>query len=170
MADAYGTITFTKSSDCTHDSAALVNELNSFNWSNDGVSWILDEENSYIYVNSRSPQYPVAIPEFEEFIHIKNEDETWTTLKASNVNEEEINQIYGFTTSPYPLATLSQRLSQHIKSGWIEISCVANEKTRYVYFQSLRIHSDGKTSKINNWSGPCIESINEQESYVPSNK
>jgi hypothetical protein len=169
MADAYGTITFTKSSDCTVDSAALVEELNSFNWSNDEVSWVLAEEESRISVSFRNPQYPVAIPEFEEFIHIKNKDGTWTTYKAIDVNEDEINDMYGFTNSPYPLATLSQRLSQHIKSGWIEISCVANEKTRYVYFQALRIHSDGRTSKINIWSGPCVESINEQESYIPSN-
>jgi hypothetical protein len=137
--------------------------------SNDWASWVLNEENYTISVNSRNPQYPVAIPEFEDLIHISNEDGTCTTHKASDINVDEIEAVYGYTFSPYPLATLSQRLSRHIKSGWIEISCVANEKTRYVYFQSLRIHSDGRTSKINNWSGPCIESINEQESYVPSN-
>jgi hypothetical protein len=169
MADAYGTITFTKSSDCTLDSAALIDALNSFKWSSDEVSWVLDEEDSRISINSWSPQYPVAIPEFDELIHIKNEDGTWTTHKASDVNEDEIESTYTYTVSPYPLATLSQRLSQHINSGWIEIACVANEKTRYVYFQSLRIHSDGRSSKINTWTGPWVESINEQESYVPSN-
>jgi len=169
MADAYGTITLKKSSDCMLDSAALTNELNTFNWSNDWVSWVLNEENSTISVNSRNPQYPVAIPEFEDLIHIINEDGTCTTHKASDINIDEIEAVYGSTFSPYPLATLSQRLSQHIKSGWIEISCVANEKTRYVYFQALRIHCDGKTSKINIWSGPCVESIYEQESYVPIN-
>ena len=93
-------------------------------------------------INSLSPQYPVAIPEFEEFIHIKNEDGTRTTYKTADINVDEIEDIYGSTTSPYPLETISQRVSPHIQTGWIEIACVYNEESRYVYFQSLRIQSD----------------------------
>jgi len=168
MSDAYGTITFKKSDDSTFDSSLLAEELNSFNWSNDGAKWLVNEESESLYLDTRNPQYPLAIPEFEEFIHIHNEDGSWTTFEASKVNEDDLLEMYGTTNSPYALKTLSQRISPLLNEGWIEIACVANEKARYVYFQSLRIYSDGNAKKSNVWSGPTtIDSINEHESYVP---
>ena len=103
-----------------------------------------------------------------EFIHIRNEDGSVTTFEASEVNEDDLNEMYGSTYSPYTLKTLSQRISPLLREGWIEIACVANQKARYVYFQSLRIYSDGRANKINTWSGPTIDSVNEQESYDPA--
>ena len=168
MSDAYGTITFKKSDDSSFDSALLSKELNSFNWSTDGARWLVDKESESLYLNSSKPQYPLAIPEFEEFIHVRNSDGSWTRFEASEINEDDLVDIYGVTFSPYPLKTLSQRISPLIKEGWIEIACVANEKARYAYFQLLRICSDGRAKKINTWSGPTIDSINEHESYNPT--
>ena len=168
MSDAYGTITFKKSDDSSFDSSQLAEELNSFNWSSDGAKWLVNEESDSLYLDSRNPQYPLAIPEFEEFIHIHNEDGSVTTFEASEVNEDDLNEMYGSTYSPYALKTLSKRMSPLLREGWIEIACVANEKARYVYFQSLRIYSDGRANKINTWSGPTIDSVNEQESFDPA--
>ena len=39
MADTYGTITFTKSKDCTFNPSSLIEELNCFNWSADETKW-----------------------------------------------------------------------------------------------------------------------------------
>lgn len=168
MSDAYGSITFKKSDGCSFDCSQLAEELNSFNWSNDEAKWLVNEESDSLHLDSRNPQYPLAIPEFEEFIHIRNEDGSVTTFEASEVNEDHLNEMYGSTYSPYTLKTLSQRISPLLREGWIEIACVANEKARYVYFQSLRIYSDGRANKINTWSGPTIDSVNEQESYDPA--
>lgn len=168
MSDAYGTITFKKSDNSSFDSSLLAQELNSFDWSNDGSKWFVNEESESLYLDSRNPQYPLAIPEFQEFIHIHNEDDSWTTFKASEVNEDDLLVMHGSTCSPYPLKTLSNRISPLLREGWIEIACVANEKARYAYFQLLRIYSDGRVKKINLWSGPTIDSVNEQESYDPN--
>ena len=168
MSDAYGSITFKKSNGCSFDCSQLAEELNSFNWSNDGAKWLVNEESDSLHLDSRNPQYPLAIPEFEEFIHIRNEDGSWTTFEASEVNEDDLLEMYGSTNSPYPLKTLSQRISPLVREGWIEIACVANEKARYAYFQLLRIYSDGRAKKINTRSGPTVDSVNEQESYEPT--
>ena len=168
MSDAYGSITFKKSDGCSFDCSQLAEELNSFNWSNDGAKWLVNEESDSLHLDSRNPQYPLAIPEFEEFIHSCDEDGTWTKVEASGASEEDWLDMCAITTSPYALKTLSQRISPLLREGWIEIACVANEKARYVYFQSLRIYSDGRANKINTWSGPTIDSVNEQESYDPA--
>ena len=165
MSDAYGTITFSKSIDCIIDSSSLIQELNRFNWSNDGALWINSKSNDTLQINSVRPQYPVAIPEFDEFLHVRNNDGTWTTYNASEADDSIFEQMISVTSAPYSLKELSSRLSPHIKNGWIEISCNANEKARYVYFQSLRICSNGTAKKSNIWSGPCIDPINEHESY-----
>ena len=119
-------------------------------------------------IDRQRAQYPVAIPEFLEF-HFCDEDGNFCSSLEKEMTQEDFDSIEFSTNHPYELKFLSQKLSPHIKFGWIEIACSANEKSRYSYFQTLRINSDGSASKINNWAGPCIESINEQESYVPSN-
>ena len=94
-----------------------------------------------LFVDSSTPMYPVAVP------LIENEDK--------------------FPHIEYSLKTLSQRISPHIYSGWIEIACVANEKNWYVYFQSLRIYSDGRTAKFFKCSGQIIDSC-DSEQFHPS--
>lgn len=170
MSDAYGTITFSKSNDCIIDSLMLVEALNQFNWSNDGSDWMYSEDNETIRITSSRIQYPVAIPEFDEYIHVKNNDGTWTTYDAKEADDSIFDQICSATSAPYSLEELSRRLSPHIKNGWIEISCNANEKARYSYFQSLRIYSNGITKKRNIWSGPNVDPIDEKESYEPDSK
>lgn len=165
MSDAYGTITFSKSNDYIIDSSSLIQELNRFNWSNDGDNWVYSESNDTLEFDSFRPQYPVAIPMFDEFIHVRNNDGTWTTYNASEADDSIIEQMISVTLAPYSLKELSCRLSPYIKNGWIEISCVANEKARYVYFQSMRIFSNGNAKKSNICSGPCIDPINEHVSY-----
>jgi len=141
MADTYGTITFTKSKDCTFNPSSLIEELNCFNWSAGETKWLLHERDLDLFVDSSTPMYPVAVPLIEDedkFPHIE-----------------------------YSLKTLSQRISPHIYSGWIEIACVANEKNWYVYFQSLRIYSDGRTAKFFKCSGQIIDSC-DSEQFHPS--
>ena len=167
MSDAYGTITFSKSIDCIIDSSSLIQELNRFNWSNDGAIWINSKSNDTLQINSVRPQYPVTIPEFDEFLHVGNNDGTWTTYNASEADDSIFEQMISVTSAPYGLKELSCRLSPHVKQGWIEISCVANEKSYYSYFQSLRISSDGSAMKSNIWSGQSIDPINEHDSYEP---
>jgi hypothetical protein len=116
-------------------------ELNCFNWSADETKWLLHERDLDLFVDSSTPMYPVAVPLIEDedkFPHIE-----------------------------YSLKTLSQRISPHIYSGWIEIACVANEKNWYVYFQSLRIYSDGRTEKFFKCSGQIIDSC-DSEQFHPS--
>ena len=141
MADTYGTITFTKSKDCTFNPSSLIEELNCFNWSADETKWLLHERDLDLFVDSSTPMYPVAVPLIEDedkFPHIE-----------------------------YSLNTLSQRISPHIYSGWIEIACVANENNWYVYFQSLRIYSDGRIVKFFKCSGQIIDSCDSEE-FHPS--
>ena len=140
MADTYGTITFTKSQDCTFNPSSLIKELNCFNWSADETKWLLHERDLDLFVDSSTPMYPVAVPLIEDedkFPHIE-----------------------------YSLKTLSQRISPHIYSGWIEIACVANEKNWYVYFQSLRIYSGGRTVKFFKCSGQITDSCDSEEFHL----
>ena len=167
MSDAYGAITFSKSNDCIIDSLMLTQELNSFIWCNDDANWMYSEENDALRITSSRLQYPVAIPEFDEFLHVRNNDGTWTTYNASEADDSILDQMSSATSAPYSLEELSRRLSPHIKKGWVEIACCANEKGRYVYFQSLRICSNGTAIKRNVWSGPCVDPIDENESYEP---
>ena len=111
------------------------------NWSADETKWLLHERDLDLFVDSSTPMYPVAVPLIEDedkFPHIE-----------------------------YSLKTLSQRISPHIYSGWIEIACVANEKNWYVYFQSLRIYSDGRTVKFFKCSGQITDSC-DSEQFHPS--
>ncbi len=167
MSDAYGTITFSKSNDCIIDSSSLIQELNRFNWSNDVANWFYSESDDTLKIAPSHLQYPVAIPEFDEFIHVRNDDGTLATYNVSEVNDSILDQMFGSTSAPFSLKELSRRISPHIKKGWVEIACCANQKSRYVYFQSLRICSNGTAIKRNSWSGPCIDPVNEHESYEP---
>lgn len=167
MSDAYGSLIFSKSADCKVDLSILIQELNKLNWSNDGSEWLYAEENDSLRFNSRHPQYPVAIPEFVEVDDIYQKDGSFMTYIANAAEVSKFEEGSSMSYYPYSFKELSQRFSPHVKQGWIEIACCANEKARYVYFQSLRIHSNGRAVKRNVWSGPCINPIDEHESYEP---
>lgn len=167
MSDAYGAIIFSKSNDCIIDGTMLADALNEFNWANEEAHWIYSEINDSLQINSYHLQYPVALPEFEEFVHVRDSNGIWTTYNASEVNHDALDLPTCSSYSPYSLKELSRRLSPHVKNGWIEISCNANEKSRYCYFQSLRVYSNGATKKRNIWTGARTEPIDENESYEP---
>lgn len=46
MADAYGTLTFTKSEDCKFNAAKLVQTLNALAWDNEGGAWECGDKES----------------------------------------------------------------------------------------------------------------------------
>jgi hypothetical protein len=54
------------------------------------------------------------------------------------------------------LEALSKHFSKALSKGWFEIACTANEKNRYVYFQSFRIYADGKAIRKQIDSGCCL--------------
>ena len=141
MADAYGKLIFSCSKDAKFNSEKLVESLNKFTWENWGGKWISERNKIYYYGNTI--QSPTVYPIYTKFwILLINGIET--KIHLSEITEEHEEFFYDVESDSVPLQDLMDAVAGHIENGWIEIACTANEKTRYIYFEELRMYSDGK--------------------------
>lgn len=156
MADAYGTLMLhtSKEIDCDYD--GLVSALNKFSWNNSGDIWKKYGEDNNFYIDLTSgwgsSQYPTVFPREMTGIILKNTNGIERFVE--NPTEEEIKDAWDVIFDDDPLLEkISKQLSRHIRSGHIEISCVANEKARYAYMETLTIRSDGSALRGRSISG-----------------
>ena len=175
MADAYGMVTFSKSDDCNLDSEKLKECLNQFEWDNSGAKWSISSSGN-LYLDGYGfdrPQYPKAIPRevkaFEIFGKEIDGENTFYQKSPEEMTEDDWDNMAGSVDELISLEKLSGFISPLIESGWIEVACVANEKSRYVYFELFRIYSDGRAYLTSIRSGRYTEQEDLFEEYFPSN-
>jgi hypothetical protein len=155
MADAYGGISLSASKDSLIDAEQLVDLLNQYSWTNANGEWIKNEINgkdTFWHIDDFNTQYPTVFPTKLTLL-IKEEDESIRRIPEEEATDEDHDRCWDFDSEIISLSTLSKNLSKAIKKGWFEIACTANEKNRYVYFQSLRIHSNGRAIRKQLMSG-----------------
>jgi len=163
MADAYGVFVFTKSKDCEIEEDGLVQALNSLRWDLDGGEWILDSDNKSIYHSESRVQYPTVIPEIIVKIECYSDDDEKEYFKCiDEMTDEDWDNFVCEHFDEIELSDIKERLIKHIKNGWIEISCVSNEKSRYVTYGSLRVEYGGKISRRCIFSGGTNSEIFEE--------
>ncbi|MBU3587873.1 hypothetical protein ICN30_08510 [Polynucleobacter sp. 31A-FELB] len=171
MADAYGMLTFDKSTDCEFDGLKLEKLINEFEWDNSGIRWKFDEESGYLWIERESffgqPQYPTVYPRFTSLYRVEGDDGELRDVSPVDMREEDFEHICDGEDEICDLESLSKAFSPLIKNGWIEIACTANEKARYVYFESLRIYADGKALRRSIYSGPMTSPVDNFEEFSP---
>lgn len=147
MADAYGTLIFSKSEDCSYDEVQLLKTLNRYKWSSCDGSWKLfagDVEPSF---DTGSPQYPTLFVErFDRYLLAKDTGDVW--VAASDLAPDDEEYIDDFELSTPDLDQVCKDISGCIKSGWIEIGLAANMRSRYAYFQKLQVFADGRGLRL----------------------
>ncbi len=169
MADAYGTLTFTKSTDCIFDGPSLVSRLNAINWDNSGGKWIYYEDEDLIGYSGCCVQYPTVFVEEESLNYCINQETGEYYKKTfSQMTEEDWENFDYDETKEISLEDFRDQFSPYLKQGWIEIACCANEKCRYVMFEALRIYSSGDAERMRAISGPCSDSSTFRESVSAS--
>lgn len=127
MSDAYGMITLAKSADCDIDAEAMLISLNDYAWANLNTEWVLSNEKTF-YMSEMSLQYPTV----------------FNLIRQVNPNAQCTNCDDDDDDDDVSLDELVTKIASHIRAGWIEISAVAHEKNRYVYYECLKIYSTGK--------------------------
>ena len=150
MADAYGKLIFSCSKDAKFNSEKLVDTLNKFVWENSDGKWI--SEGDDIYYEGNTIQYPTVYPLYSKFL-IRLINGVETKIYPSELTEENKEFEYDNEVEFVPLEDLRNAIVGHIKNGWIEIACIANEKVRYIYLEELRIYSDGRAYRKKSFIG-----------------
>jgi hypothetical protein len=171
MADAYGGITLSTSNDCVVDAELLVELLNNFNWTNGYGDWItnqMDGKDTFWHCDDFNTQYPSLFPTEYTAIILKNDDGTLIRIPYEEATDENLRDYWDIEEEYVSLEALSKHFSKALSNGWFEVACTANEKNRYVYFQSLRIYADGKAIRKQIESGCCLtEAIDSIDVYEP---
>jgi len=158
MADAYGALTFTKSEDCVFDGPSLVRALNELEWDISGGNWIYYDDDQSICFSDYGSQYPTVFPLRQTVIYCVNQETDECYEKQfEEMTEEDWKNFDDSEIEACSVEELRDRLALHVKQGWIEIACCANEKCRYVMFETLRIHASGEAESMFTTSGPCVE-------------
>jgi len=170
MADAYGGISMATSKYCVVNAAALVKALNNLQWTDSGGEWITrkDRKKDDFWHTDSYAQYPTARPERTIAVIVEQEDGELLQIPAEIATQDDWDNMYDSESSPVELKIFSEMFSPHIVKGWIEIACCANEKNRYVYFESLRIHANGTVESKSVVSGICSTPANIEESFKPA--
>jgi hypothetical protein len=156
MSDAYGKLMLHTSEEFEADFDGLLESLNKFEWNNSGDTWkkYVAANGCFIDLDDQwgDPQYPTVFP--KEIMGVTSKDENGIETFIENPTAEEIEDAWDVITDDYTtLETIAKKLSQHIRKGHIEISCVANEKARYFYMENLTIRSNGTASRSRTVSG-----------------
>ncbi len=170
MADAYGGISMATSDDCVVNATALVDVLNDFRWDNSSGNWVTCKEgmkDEFWYEDSWI-QYPTTRPEQIVAVIVEQENGEQLRIPVDVATEDDWENQCDSESDLVQLKTISEIFSPHIVQGWIEIACCANEKGRYVYFESLRIHSDGKVESRKVISGVWATPSDAVEIYNPA--
>ena len=168
MADAYGTLIFSCSEDVQlKGKKNLVEALNNFNWDNSGGKWAIDK--TRIFYEGMEVQYPTTYPEQTKSF-ILQKDGVRTKIDISELTDEQEDFIFDVESEVVSLENLRNLIASFIKKGWIEIACIANEKSRYIYLEELRIYSDGRAHRKNSFIGSNKAFPNtREEEFLPGN-
>jgi hypothetical protein len=129
MSDAYGMITLAKSTDCDIDANAMLISLNDYAWANHNTEWVLSDQETF-HISEMSLQYPTV---FNLVLQVNPNSQCTNSDDDDDDDDDEVS-----------LDELVTKLASHMSTGWIEISAVAHEKNRYVYYECLKIYSTGK--------------------------
>ena len=164
MADAYGTLVFSKSSDGVVDANRLALALNEARWDTDGGELELTTSQQLLFYSNPRPQYPSLIPERDHICHCFDtaRQEAYSKPPADMTDEDWDN----FQDSDYhacPLDELRDMAAPFITSGWIEIAYSSNEKQRYVEFGRLKIYADGRAERSLIQAGPHCTPVQSYE-------
>lgn len=158
MADAYGTLTFAQSKDCSYDKKGLLAALNALSWDNEGGCWdACDGQAGLVFCRSRV-QYPTVYPWAEDtYIFVSEDDGKPYEKSPGEMNEDDWGCYYDVRTLELSLEELAAIVLPFIEQGWIEIAYSSSEKCRYVEFGLLRLDVSGKSYRRLHRSGPCVE-------------
>jgi hypothetical protein len=160
MADAYGMIVFSKSEDCTFNSNELEQVLNQYRWEDCDGLWDYDDTRKIFWYESDTVEYPTTNPTIVTSYLIETDQGETKQVLAKDMKNDDFENVVDEVTEEVSLKQIVQDSSKTLYSGWIELACVANEKSRYVYFDSLRIYANGKATSRLNRSGPMTTSLN----------
>ena len=160
MADAYGTLTLTKSNDCKFNAAKLVQVLNAYSWDNEGGGWEHEKMGGSLRFNSSRPQYPSVFPTKALSYVCYSDDTKSEYMRAENeMTNEDWDCVIASKDVEIELAELVNQIHPCLKSGWIEIAYASNEKQRYVEFGSIRVSKDGECYRRLIRSGPSVDQV-----------
>jgi hypothetical protein len=157
MSDAYGTLVFTKSNDFNGNISGLIDALNEWEWNTSNAKWILGENSDGMDIVTdsdsfgRDIQYPTVFPQKLLGVMVGNED--GEEVFVTDPTDDDFDMASDHIHTNVSLDELFKKLGAFLKSGSFEISCVANEKRRYVYFEKLKISSEGKVERSRCISG-----------------
>lgn len=144
MAEAYGTLIFSKSEDCKFDMTTLLDLLNEFKWCERDTRWMAGNDGG-IYANSECSEFPTTFPKLIESISVENEDGELSILDCNKLDDEISGQYFVEYNYRHPdLDEICSTLGGAIESGWIQIGLSANMGKRYAIYQSLTVYSDAK--------------------------
>lgn len=171
MSDAYGGISLLTSKDSVIDADLLTKTLNSFSWTNNKGVWKSQKINSEItfwHHVTLGTQYPTAFPERIVKVKIYDESGKKKVIPFEDALEEHFDDDFELITEELSLKELSKLFTKTISSGWFEIACCANDKNSYLYYQSMRVYSDGKITTKSISSGTYVGvPMDETEEYIP---
>lgn len=114
-------------------------------------------------------QYPTVFVQ-QDFVIFCTNQETGESYEKTlgEMMEEDWDNWESEKMIQFALEDLRSQFTPYLKKGWIEIACCANEKCRYVMFESLRIHASGDPERMRAISGPCVDSSTFRESVSTS--
>lgn len=143
MSDSYGVLIFRKSHDCELDGEELVRRMNKFRWSNDDTLWEWDEVRQQAVADSDCTQYPCAYPMRIERVLLETAggDEVWVDFADVDVPLED---TLDREEEEPELDELCACLAPAIRTGWIEVTSVCNDRLKFASFQSLQVHANGQ--------------------------
>lgn len=165
MADAYGTLVFSKSDDSVVDLNGLAKALNSdLQWASDGGDWLVQDSEDLLVFSNQVPQYPTLTPETTDICHCYDESNQSSYSKpTSEMTEADWSCLEDKECRRTTLEEVRDMAIPFITSGWIEVAYSSNERHRYVEFAVLRIYTDGQAERVFMRSGPCGSPIQRRE-------
>ena len=169
MADAYGGISLSTSEDCVLNSAELISVLNCYEWSNANGEWIVNEREekpTFWYRDDFNCQYPTAFPQKPLAVVLIDENGEEKRIPYHEASDDDLENYWNIEYEQISLENLSNQFAKTIVNGWVEIACTANEKNRYVYFESIRIYADGRAERRDVRSGTCTQPSYQFETFV----
>ena len=171
MADAYGGISLSTSEDCVVNSAEFISVLNGYEWSNANGEWIVNEREekpTFWYRDDFNCQYPTAFTQKPLAVVLIDENREEKRIPYHEASDEDLDNHWDIEYKRVSLEYLSHQFAKTIVNGWVEIACTANEKNRYVYFESIRIYANGRAESREVISGTCTQPHYEFKTFAPS--
>ena len=164
MADAYGTLVFSKSSDGVVDANGLARALNEARWNTDGGEWAVTTSQQLLCFSNPKPQYPTLAPEIDYISHCYDTTQQRSYSKpTAEMTESDWDHFEDADYREFTLEEIRDMAVPYIARGWIELAYSSNEKQRYVEFGRLRVHSDGRAERSLIRSGPFGGQTQQQE-------